>query len=314
MRFLVLFFLIVVYFLLVFFDIKQFEVWDQIYDGFSPNIGVIDYFDNLVSHTLRLIIMHPIMVFALNNNLEPTTVFSYVAIAIIFTIFIISIYLVSIYAGKLKNKISAILLCLIFVITLLMNGRNLFSFLAFNLFAVYAHLTLYQKGIFVARFFILLTSLFFCSVSSGTLSVLIITNIIFAFLLVYKLRFSRITLTGLLQIFLVLLLFSPIFFIGLEKNLDYYDGSILKMLDHGYGLFLNNIFVILVIPFLAIPFLLLGFKWLKNIDAKKFSFILFPVFAASVVGGSFGYSSLLGGFPILAMGLVLYIYSKKLYV
>lgn len=301
-----------IYFCLILTGVKQFNVWNQIIYGYESHFSLLDYFDNFGSHTVRLILMHPIMKFSEIYDFDKDFVFSIIGFFIIMLMIRINNKIIDFYYSATRIKV--IFLCLIFVFSFIMNGRNLFSFLGYSLFTYYAFSFLEQKnGRY--NFFILILGLIFSSVSSGTFSTLIIYIILFNLynFIINKLTFKRKAILF-LQSITAIALFSPMFYVGLKKNLDYYNGSFITMMSHGFGAYLNNIYVlifgILGVLILSPIILIGGYFLIKKMDKDSYSTIALPAWISSVIGGVFGYSALIGGLPILFISILIFIDKK----
>ena len=185
-----LFFPIFALFLLIILKIKEYDVWQQILEGYNPGSALI-YLDNLASHTVRLILMHPIVSFSEFFNLELNTVFTYV----VFVIFILINFRVYYWCKIfLKNKggvkIAFLINLILLLFFLVINGRNSFSFLA-NVLLFDAFLIIYFKNRIILPMLLAFFAGFFCNVSSGTFAVMTI-NIIFCLIVSFiKSPFSK---------------------------------------------------------------------------------------------------------------------------
>jgi hypothetical protein len=103
---------------------------------------------------------------------------------------------------------------------------------------------------------------------------------------------------------------SPMIVIFVNKNLNYYDGSIIHMLSHGVGRYLVDNFYILL-PIVALLILLLPIIILY---LRKYKFLILPLsmILSSLAVGLFGYSSLVSGVSAYLMFIYMIIYRIKI--
>lgn len=288
-----------VLFTLISLNLKEYSVWQQILDGFN-NDSVTAYLDNIVSHTARLILMHPIIALSNIAGVNENVVFSYVVLVLFLIINLRVIGWTRLNFGKfLYGRISLIINLVLLSFFLLMNGRNAFSFLG-NVLIFDAFLLVYLKSKTGYALGLAVLSGFFCNVSSGTFAVLAI-NLSLHFIIVFTKRpLSKLALNSFGLLICAVGIYTPILLAGLYKNLSYYDNSVLKMLSHGYGeLFVGNLYTLV---FLA-PLGLIAFFWLLFMifgkSLARFLHVRLLFFLTACFGGLFGYSSLVGALPVL---------------
>tara|TARA_B100000787_G_scaffold129270_1_gene98131 strand:+ start:3124 stop:4071 length:948 start_codon:yes stop_codon:yes gene_type:complete len=294
-----LFFPIAALFLLIILKIKEYNVWQQILDGYSSGSALI-YLDNLASHTVRLILMHPVVFFSESFNLDLNIVFTFV----VFGVFIFINFRVYYWCNLfLKNKggikTAFIINSILLFFFLIINGRNSFSFLA-NVILFDAYLIIYNKNKIILPMFLAFLAGFFCNVSSGTYAVMVINVVLCFTIIMFKRPFSRLFF----QTFMILIcsvgIFSPVMIKGFIKNLEYYDNSIINMLNHGYGKIItsNSEILILIIPIGFFIFLVV-LKHILESPISKLVHLRWSYLISSLLGGLFGYSSLVGALPVL---------------
>jgi hypothetical protein len=294
-----LFFPIIALFLSIILKIKEYTVWQQILDGYSPGSALI-YLDNLASHTVRLILMHPIVFFSEFFNLELNTVFTFV----VFGIFIFINFRVYSWCNLfMKNrgglKMTFVINSILLFFFLIINGRNSFSFLA-NVILFDAYLIIYNKNKIILPMFLAFIAGFFCNVSSGTYAVMVINVVLCFTITMIKRPFSRLFF----QTFMILIcsvgIFSPIMIKGFIKNLEFYDNSIVNMLNHGYGkIIISNFEIVLLLLPMGFIFFLIVLNHILKSRMSKLVHLRWSYLISSLLGGLFGYSSLVGALPVL---------------
>ena len=114
-------------------------------------------------------------------------------------------------------------------------------------------------------------------------------------------------LIGLILFIVLVLSMSPIIMKVVDKNLAYFDGSILHMLSHGMGQYLLSysyiIFPLLGLIMIFLPTVILFLR------KDKILILSLSMMLSSFIIGLFGFSSLVSGIP--AYLLFFYIYPRK---
>lgn len=291
---------------LVITGLKTYSVWNQIDEGFIAGNGT-DYFKNIVSHTARLILMHPVKVISSNTGIDQNTIFS-VEVLLIF--FIISKRLSKWirFSNKINNSFGTTLSIrsILLIAFLFMNGRNTFSFLGnvilFDLYILLFYGFKYWKIILLS----VLAGLF-CNVSSGTYSVFVLNVVLHVAILSYKRLFSKTYWGSIVCLLFGVILYLPIFLAGVTKNLNYYSGSVSNMLNHGYGYYiLEYLTPLLLILIILTPILIALTKYATLMPMRNLRHTRAIFFLCSIFGGLFGYSSLLGALPVLLFFIFTY--------
>lgn len=286
-------------FLLVYLNIKEYSVWEQILDGFNDD-SIAQYLENIVSHTARLILMHPIITLANIIGVNENALFSYVVLLLFLIINFRVISWSKLYYGPISYfNVSLLINFTLLVIFLLMNGRNTFSFLG-NALLFDAFLLIYdRKKIFLA-FGLAGLAGFFCNVSSGTFAVLTI-NLFLHFIIVFVKRpLSKLSIYSLGLLICAVGVYTPVLVAGFDKNLEYYDYSVIKMLSHGYGdIIIGNLYFLLVLAPVGLVLVLWLAIFILGNSLSKFLHVRLIFFLTACFGGLFGYSSLVGALPVL---------------
>lgn len=303
-------------FLLIFFNLKEYTVWQQILDGFNGD-SISLYLDDVVSHTARLILMHPIVVFANSTGIDENRVFSYVVLVIFLIINLRVTCWTRMNFGFVRYiKVSFLINLILLLFFLLMNGRNAFSFLG-NALLFDAFCIIYLGNRHLYSLVLAMLAGFFCNVSSGTFAVLSI-NLFLHFIIVFAKRpLSKLSLYSIGFLACGVGVYLPVLLAGFYKNLEFYDYSIVKMLSHGYGdMFIRNIYLLVVLAPLGLFLLVWLFLFFIRINLSKFRHIRTIFFLTACVGGLFGYSSLVGALPVLLflIATLLWSGSNKIFV
>ena len=101
----------------------------------------------------------------------------------------------------------------------------------------------------ISFFILVLISILFTSVSSGTFMVSILTLLIFYFTImiihfpILKIKYIYLQI----YTFLVIILLTPLIVKFIDKNLQFFNGSIIEMLGHGFGRYLEEYYILFFI-------------------------------------------------------------------
>lgn len=311
--------LVLVYVALVVTGVVEFKLWGQV--EYLYNIGV-EAVDIIYSgkvyhgHNARYILVYPVYWLSEILGLDRNYIFSiYVLLVVIVSSRLLSLILLQL--GGCKRS-SAYLLSMgaLTGLSLYMNGRIMFSlfamiFLMFMLLCWHQKINVKPSMALFSSFLILLCA----SVSSGTFTVVYLTLVFWLFWIVFRsirrkiIRKEDIRVGG--PVFASVLMFSPLLVNYLEKNMEFYDGSLLSMLEHGMGkVFISNdIAYSFLMTFIVITVLIIYF--MGFIAYEKYRPVLVPL-VISVAGGSFGYSTLVMAFPSIFV-LVALLFKKDTY-
>lgn len=286
-------------FLLIVLNLKEYNVWQQILDGYTPGSPLI-YLENLASHTARLILMHPIVYFSDLFGIELNKTFSFVVLVIFILINYRVKYWCDLFAkNKGGHKMPFLINSILLIFFLIMNGRNSFSFLA-NVILFDSLLIIHRKDNLLKSMALALLAGFFCNVSSGTYAVMSLNVFLFSVISFIRKPFSQLFFKTLIILTCSVGVFLPIFISSFIKNLEYYEYSINKMLSHGYGsIILYDVQIsVLMVPTLILATLFFSYKILSS-STSKLTYFFWPFLLSSLFGGFFGYSSLIGALPVL---------------
>ncbi len=305
-----------VYFIMILFGKIKFSLLPQVVDIMqSVTAGnrfdiILNLFTSLHPHAFRSLLMLPFYL------LQDYLLFD---INISFGIFVVVLmyytYKYTIFISNINGKTRFLSFIFIFLLILAMNGRIAFAIYGNALLLKTLYQLYYLKNINHINFSIkILCGLLFTTVSTGAIFVGILSLVIFCFLILSN-SFSKTSLKTLLSVFFVV--FILIFYtqnvleMYINKNLLYFDNSIINMLSHGVGKYLR-IEMILFIPVLFI------FVYLIKKKSQRNDLILLPlsmVTSASFIG-LFGFSSLVSGLSGFILFIILYVQknnTKQLY-
>lgn len=311
-------FLVIIYIVLILLGIKDFSIWGQITYYLSTDFDMnnkvlLHLFEESHPHFLRILILYFIYQFSLLLSLDVNLVYNLVLLLFLYkTYLFIKNIIIDIY-GDLKYSILTILL-FYFLLSFFMNGRIIFAIFGNTLLLYTLFFNSYSIKNKITNFkfiFMIVGSLIFTSVSSGTLIVCLSTILIFYFLTIV-LNFPFIKkkiLYKIIFIFALCLSFIPLIIKFINKNLDFYDGSFLKMLEHGFGKYLEiYIYPIIILLFFLPFFIMFGYYFLYN---NKYFVLPFSLIISSFFIGLFGYSSLFSGISGYILFVAMNFYSKK---
>lgn len=304
--------LVFIWFLLVLFGVKIYEVWQQILDIGSDASAFVTLFITGHPHFIRYSLMLPTI---------KTAEYFNVSLDMLFGVQIILLNLGSfIFLNKILNNIwnvsryNILLFSLFFILSLFMNGRITFAFFGMSLIIYTFYFYLIKVYSNLAFFFLCGVGLICMAVSTGTFMVGLISIILFSFINYYrniKIKFQNILSS---QIFLLLVACAsifPLFMKYLNKNLEFFDGSFINMLSHGVGrIFYSQSVILLIIVLLPILFFVLVKLFQKALFDSQY-LITLPVLLGAIFVGMFGYSSLFVGLPAVFILLCLTIGNIK---
>tara|TARA_Y100000385_G_C13073506_1_gene630233 strand:- start:1037 stop:1936 length:900 start_codon:yes stop_codon:yes gene_type:complete len=267
--------------------IHDFNLWSQVIELRGTQM----YFTDILTqaHFLRFFLVYPIFYFSDILNIDAEFLFKITCFINLSLITLNCIFTLKFYE---KNNLLFITLffCSLFIcISAFMNGRIIFSFLGFSYFVLSLHKWEFYKINDTSLLLKIFISLFLCSVSTGTFLANVI--VLFSWMFFY---FGR--KKGMINIYLLSLLISlsPIIYLYLFKNINYYGGGFtgfLNMLDHGLGFIFYlvdlDVLLLLVLNILIAGFLTVFFYF----RAKKFQ-LLSLIILNTTFAGFFGFSTL----------------------
>lgn len=286
------------FFLLIFsyLGIISFGLWQQVIDLRGAEISSIPF---LQPHFLRYLLVLPIFLLSNFLSIEADLIFNLVAIILILVIVgNVSRIAILLLPAKIKKKyqINIFIFILMIMVAVFMNGRILFSMagLSLILLSILKWENSYSSSL--KLFISLIFGVFLCSVSSGTFlsSIAIITT--WAILLRQKK-----SIFILISLLIFILSVSPLLSVYLMKNIDFYGGGFegfLNMLNHGMGSIFfyagkeSSIFIITFLLILSL-FCLMALSYLRRYR------LILSCILISIMGGFFGYSTMMQGLPIL---------------
>ncbi len=297
------------YLMLALLGIIQFELWSQVEYIHDNKLGIVELLEGGISaHFSRYILVMPL--YFMSEFFEVDANYMYSILCTVMIIIVAKV-LTQVYEqlGFSKgNYVEASILLFFIILSLMMNGRIVFALLAYSIIIREAFILLnsYEKK-WMSSFLLICLSLWMSSVSSGTFT------IVYVFLL-YLIIFlmTRVLITGKSSVnslivmctyTLVLFTFSILFFIFLEKNINYY-GSFWSMLEHGFGRFIAKGSTEMVGLVMAVVFSLFIFCSGVYLLLGKYKH-LFIALLLGLMGGMFGYSTLaLGIVPGIVLAII----------
>ncbi len=311
-------FLLFIYAILIILGIKEFSIWQQITYYLSTDFDMnnkvlLHLFEESHPHFLRILILYFIYQFSLLLSLDVNLVYSLVLLIFLYITYIfIKNIIIDIY-GDVKYSILTILL-FYFLLSFFMNGRIIFAIFGNTLLLNAIFFNTYSIKNKINNFkliFMIVLSLIMTSVSSGTFMVCLLSILIFYFLTtVFSFPFIKKKIFYVeIFIFMLIIFFMPLIIRFINKNLDFYDGSFFKMLEHGFGKYLEvYIYPILIFLFLLPFFLMFGYSLLYN---NKYFVLPFSLIISSLFIGLFGYSSLFSGISGYILFVAINFYNTK---
>jgi hypothetical protein len=237
-------------FLVVFWGLKEFHLWSQVEYLHAVNLEI--NFRNLYSHvhTLRYTVVYPIYYFAETLSMDANKLFSYVMVFLCFIIAKLisdSVFVIIIKGNKLI--IQYIVYAVFILLSLFMNGRLMFGFLAYSLL-IYGALLIYNessKWDLLLGCLYLTLSLWLSSVTSGiliSLFILLYSFVVSYFVINRFIRRKRNRALFMCYFFILFVFYTPLILKMVNKNLDFYGGGLsgaVKMSEHGSIGIMNNI-------------------------------------------------------------------------
>lgn len=305
------------YLMLIVFGYKQFLIWDQITDAFVGINSLSDIssiFADFNSHTLRLTLIFPLLILANAINVDQQFFFSLLVFFLLHCIVLNCNTILNTFS--IRKSYSLFLYLLFVCVSLFMNGRIMFAFYGITLILL-AFRSIINSESTLKTLSLLPLGLWFTSVSTGSFSVAMVAILSF-FLITYhthKRHKKSLLRFGLLLSSIFLPFIIPLMQINIQKNLDYYDGSFMKMLNHGMGIFLKKLSVLIFLIgglILFLPFITYFFmKSIEKIRNDEFFCMTYPVIIGGILIGLFGFSSLITCLPAVFLILTRWFESIK---
>jgi hypothetical protein len=311
------FFIVFIYLSAVVFGLKEFTIWSQITEWLAPNnmkenIQVATYLMATEHHhMLRILLVVPFYVLSEYLTVDIDLFFSLVLVLLIYGIYLLNLRILK---DTVERKKVFVLLLFFILLSLVMNGRIVFSILGNTMLLYLLYRSFYTKNKLkkYKSIPLFLMALWFSSVSSGTFVVFLLTIFTFYFLhSLVKLPYVNKKIVWLFSFFIVLLLIlSPMIIIFVEKNINYYDGSIINMLSHGAGGYLID-YLYVILPLLAILILSLPIVILY---LRRYNFLILPLsmILSSLAVGLFGFSSLVSGVSAYLIFIYMFVNRSKI--
>ncbi len=283
-------------------SLVQFRLWNQVvhldaaHQPFSLEALL------LLKNTMRYYLVMPVFKIRDATGLNVDWIYSqFVAVMILgIGYFVTRLVIISIQAEELFWYFLLLNTCIFIEISLFMNGRLVLAFLGISLL----HYTLdrwIRRDIHPASFVVLLfVGWYFCCVSSGIMLVATLTVCTWLVVFIFRgfgnspLSLSEIAMS--LLILLSIYFIYPVLAVEVLKEIMYYGGNLIHMLDHGLGEYILKLgmFGIILLIFLSLAFLyFVSFVWKKYSEYRLFLIII----SYSLALGLFGYATMLTGLP-----------------
>lgn len=241
--------------LLFFFGVIEFKIFPQAYILYENKTKILSLIFNFHPHLFRYLVVFPSIligdILKVNVNVV-NTLYSILLLSYI-NYFILEI--IEKYIHKINFKIISTTILFIIFLALNINGRIIFAYFG-QVLIIKTFLSEKKENIF------LIIGIFYSTVSSGVMSVVII-SVVFICFFSKKILFHK-KIKGKIILLSLLVIFFKYFIIMLEKNYKYFEKNIYKILEHGilnkfYGNeFFNYILFSYVIFFLI--YLLIIYK------------------------------------------------------
>lgn len=307
-----------IYFCLVLFGVVRFQLWGQVEYFYVSESNIQDLLrveQILNGHASRYLLVYPIYWLSDLTGLDRHFLFSIVVMLLVFlTSKVFSKILIRL-EGFSKPNAYILSLLLFGGLSLNMNGRIIFAVFAMT-WSTWL-LVRWHSGEKLSAVSVLLSCLcilWLSSVSSGTFSVIFIAIFIWLLWIIAR-SINELVLSKhdfLVGVSIVVSLFctTPLFFNFLEKNMTYYGGGVIAMLEHGVGgmlLFSSSSNVVMAFPVILL-FCLLYMALFFSV--KKYKPVLMCL-AVGMLGGLFGNSTLVMSLPPLFI-LLLSMFSRKI--
>lgn len=288
--------LVVIYAVIVFSGIKQFNVWQQIYDYYRiphvmtadklvpPNQGVdltnseiykgISHYLN--PHTPRALLMWPFIKVGNLLHIEVDRVFSYGVVLLMMLFLFCWREAFRNIIGSRHYFIEFLVVAVTLTLSLYMNGRMVWVMLATSLLLlldrIHNKLSRFSQCLFMGAIF------FTSSVSTETFCVMYFIFWLWAF------QHKQMWLMALLSLLI------PCALIAVLKNIDFFGGGISAleaMLRHGYGKYFTDQTLLILIPIVALSFAVMN-RYFENPNLRLAKLLM--VFG--LISGAYGLSSI----------------------
>ena len=304
--------LFILWMLLVLFEIKEYNVWSQIL-SIDINDNVFqNMYETHHPHLLRFALMYPIILLSEYLNIDLNLVFGIEALVINLIIFFL--------LNKIMNHIFQtkryyiLVLLLLFSINLFMHGRIIFGFFGISILLHTFYFNTVKEYSNIKFFTIIAVALFLMSVSTGTFIVGIVSVVLYILLNTHYnySKTKKLFNFKILLLIIGLIAIKPLIQQYIDKNLDYFDGSVILMLSHGIGRIFYNQYVLftflLFLPVASIMGIIMYKKTMKNI----YYVTIVPILIATFSIGLFGHSTLSVGLPAIFTLISIYINKKRI--
>lgn len=272
----------------------RFEIWDQIIIGNSSLDSINLDFENFGAHTIRIFIINVIIIIGDLFSYSPQISFNiFLNILLLGCVFLLLKILSSFRVNRIELSTVSLLPI---IISQFQNGRGVITSFAFLLlYYSFVRYASYNKDIlkFIVSLIICIALL---NMSSGSFMVGLLACIAYLHRAWLKRKEQSMKISN-LSLFILILSFtltSPLVVIYLSKNLDFYEGSMFKMLHHGIWSILsslNFIFLLLSIIILLPIFLLVRIALIRIRNLSS----LVPFLNAGFVGLFFGFTAFFTG-------------------
>jgi membrane protein len=293
-----IFFHILIIIIFIILKKKIFYIFPQAMNVYNFHVGFITLYKyGYIHHIPRYLVVYPSIYFGELFKIDIHLVNTFYSVII----FCITIILWWKIIKKYKVKLNILTwICLLFFsigIITFVNGRIIFAYFSEALLLYYIIEKKFQINL---KFLIIFL---FSTVSSGTMSVILITCFLSRKIIKNNLKSNKI-----IKLFKVPIIFiiSYFFIIFAKKNLVYYSGNIFELLQHGFFSKLKNIsvemYILLLILFLCFIYL--------SILLRRIDRLLFRFYISSIIGLVFGFTAGSMILPILLIYFLVIFNSK----
>ncbi|MDP0561675.1 MAG: hypothetical protein QS721_04820 [Candidatus Endonucleobacter sp. (ex Gigantidas childressi)] len=310
---------VLIYAMLIITGYREFIIWSQVGDllfesSFHERSNtVLKLFADKSFHATRIALIYPIFQLSDILNINVLTLYSLTVLILLVLMYKI---ILSILRSYSVAHLAFFILVFLLILSLFMHGRIVFAMFgnALILYVLFTRIHFPRKMNFMKLVIYLMIALWFCSVSSGTFTVAVGAIIIFCSLrmLIGWPYIQRRFLILFVVLIALLILMSPILLQMINKNLDYYDGSLISMLNHGFGKYVLDYFYVTGVLLFIASFLFV--KFICFLKRNKEFILPLSMIIASLAIGLFGLSSLASGLPAYILFIYMYLNKNNLKV
>ena len=291
--------LLLLYCFMCFTEIITFKLWPQVEEIWKEGYDELSITNNKLF--LRFYLVFPIFSLSKNLGIDYNYLFTIIVPVMIFSsalnIAKVNYDVDELIKSKGRIKILTLSFLVLSGLSLFMNGRIVFAILGASMLLMVGY---FWGSLKIVKLVVLsIVGLFLTSVSSGTFIVFALSLFILSFYHFLN-DFSKRNVMLFCCSTILLLLISPLLKMYFFRNLDFYGGGFhgfINMLNHGFGalLFTENFYFLGFIVLLVMVFIFFFFFYFRNLR------VCFIILSIALVGGLFGYSTMMIGIPPLVV-------------